>query len=90
VVEVAAGALVVVEGWRGDEVGMVVGAGADLPAGVRVVDEAVVVAAKQDQVVQSSGAALGPRGDVVGVGPAWWAVAVGEGTAAVADVQGAA
>lgn len=54
VVEVAAGALVVVEGGRWDEVGLPIGSGTDLPAGVRVVDELVVVAAEQDQVVSAS------------------------------------
>jgi hypothetical protein len=90
VVEVAAGSLLGVEGGWWDEVGVLVGAEADLPAAVGVVDESVVVAAEQDEVVQGGGTAVGPGGDVVGVGEAWWAVAVGEGAAAVADVQGAA
>jgi hypothetical protein len=69
VVEVAAGSLLGVEAGRWDEVGMPVGPKADLPAGVRVVDESVVVAAEQHEVVQGRGPALGPGGDVVGVGP---------------------
>jgi hypothetical protein len=60
----------------------------DVPA--VVVDDSVVVSAEQDQVGQLGGAAVGPEPDVVGVAPAGWAAAAGEGAAAVADDQGAA
>jgi hypothetical protein len=69
VAEVAAGLLEWVEVGRRDEVGVQVGTDADLPAGVRVVDKSVVVAAKQNEIVQGGGASVGPRGDVVGVRP---------------------
>ena len=90
VVEVAAGPLVWVEAGRGDEVGMAVRAEADLPAGVWVVDESVVPAAEQHEVVQVGGPAVDPRFDVVGLGPAWGPVTLGKRAAAVADVQGTA
>ena len=43
-----------------------------------VVDGVVVVGAEQDQVGQCGGSAVCPVLDVVGVGPARWAVALGE------------
>ena len=49
----------------------------------------MVVAAEQDGVVEVGGAAVGPVVDVVGVAPARWSVAAGEGAAAVAQHEGA-
>ena len=42
---------------------------------------------KQDAVVDGGGSAAAPGDDVVGVGPGWWAVAAGEGAAAVAEFE---
>ena len=73
-------------GWW-EELGVVVGGvEPDLPGGV--VDEAVVVAAEQDHVVQAGGAAVGPVLEVVGVAHQGWAGAVGEGAVLVAGDQG--
>src|SRR3982751_1680528 len=82
VIEVAAGPLLGGDGGRGGEVGSPVRAEGDLPAGGGWVEQPVVVAAEQHQVGQVGGSAVGPVGHVVGVGPAWWPVAVGEGAAA--------
>ena len=65
----------------------VVGVEADLPGGV--VDDAVVLAAEQDEVVQAGRAAVGPVDDVVGVAHHGWAGAAGEGAVVVAGDQGA-
>ena len=53
-------------GWWGEDGSAV--DDRDGPQGV--VDEVVVVAAEQDEVVQTGGAAVGPVFEVVGVGPA--------------------
>jgi hypothetical protein len=55
-----------------------------------VVDEPVVDCAEHDQVVQGGGAAVLPFVDVVDLAPGGWAVAAGEGAAAVADRHRAA
>ena len=59
---------------------------ADFPGGV--VDDAVVAAAQQDEIVEVGGAAVGPVSDVVGVGPAGGVGAAGVGAALVAGGQG--
>jgi hypothetical protein len=51
---------------------------------------AVVKAAEQRGVVEVSGAAVGPRGDVVGFAPGGGPVAAREGAAAVAGGEGEA
>jgi len=53
------------------------------------VDESVVVAAEEGEVVQAGGAAVGPVVEVVGVAHEWWAGACGEGAVLVAGDQGA-
>ena len=68
------------------ELGVSVGADVDVPA--VVVDDSVVVSAQEDQVGEFGGAAVGPEPDVVGVAPAGWAAAAGEGAAAVPDDEG--
>ena len=52
-----------VDGCRGYEPGVLIGADEDFP--VTVVDQAVVEPAEQDQVVHVGGAAVGPVPDVV-------------------------
>lgn len=52
-----------------------------------VVDGAVVVSAEQHKVVQRGDPAVRPVADVVGVGPARWAVTPGERAPAVPDDQ---
>src|SRR3954454_3798074 len=54
----------------------------------RVVDDSVVVAAQQGEVVQAGGAAVGPVSEVVGVAHQRWSGAAGEGAVPVADDQG--
>jgi hypothetical protein len=72
-------------GW--EELGFaVVGVEADLPGGV--VDDAVVFAAEQDEVVEGGFAAVGPVDDVVGVAHDWWSGAAGEGAVMVAGHEG--
>ena len=74
-------------GW--EEFGVSVsGVDADLP--LVLVDEAVVVAAEKDCVVEGGCSAVGPVADVVAVAPAGWSVAAGEGAAPVAQNEGAA
>ena len=73
---------------RGQELGLaVVGVEADLPRGV--VEDAVVFAADEDEVVQAGRAAVGPMHDVVGVTHHRWAGAAWEGTVPVAGHEGA-
>jgi hypothetical protein len=88
VVVVAAGDLVGVEPGGWGELGVAVGSEVDGP--VAVVQVSVVVAAEEDGVVEAGGASVGPVVDVVGVAPAGWAVAAGEGAASVAEDEGAA
>ena len=72
-------------GW--EELGSAVGrVEPDLPGGV--VDDAVVVAAEQDQVRQGRDAAVGPVDDVVGVGHHRGSGAAGERAVVVAADQG--
>ena len=82
-VVVAAGELVGIEPGRRDELGVAVAAEPHGP--VAAVDVAVVVTAEQHRVGHAGVAAVGPVPDVVAVAPAWWAVAAGEGAAAVAE-----
>jgi hypothetical protein len=64
---------------------VVVGVDPDLPrCGV---DDRVVMAAEQDEVVQGGGAAVDPVHDVVGVAGDRWAGAAGEGAVSVAGDQ---
>ena len=51
---------------------------------------AVVVAAEQGGVGEVGVSAVGPRNDVVGLGPLWGCVAAGEGTPAIAGGEDAA
>jgi hypothetical protein len=57
-----------------------------LPGGV--VEDPVVVAADQHEVVQGGGAVVGPVSEVVGVAHHGWAGAGGEGAVVVAGDQG--
>jgi hypothetical protein len=66
----------------GGDVHGVVGEEFEVPAGF--VDEPVVVAAEEHEVVAVGGAAVFPGDDVVGVAPLRWAVAAGEPAVAVA------
>lgn len=52
-----------------------------------VVDHAMVGSTQQEKVGQACGAALGPRDEVVSVGPAGWAVAAGEAAAAISGAE---
>jgi hypothetical protein len=79
----------VVEVGRWEVFGEFVGAELHGPV-VVVVDLSVVVAAEEGEVVEVGGAAVGPVFEVVGVAPAGWAVAAGEGAAVVAGDEGAA
>ena len=62
------------------------GVDVDLPGGL--VDQGVVFAAEQDEVVEGCGAVVGPVGDVVGVAGDGEAGAAGEGAVLVAEDQG--
>ena len=64
----------------------VVGVEAYLPGGV--VDDAVVSAAQEGEVIQCRVAAVGPVGEVVGVAHDWWSGAGGEGAVPVAEDEG--
>src|SRR3954453_12460232 len=57
-----------------------------LPGGV--VEDPVVVAADEHEVVQGGGAVVGPVPEVVGVAHDWWSGAGGEGAVVVAGDQG--
>ena len=74
-------------GWGRNSGSRSCGVEADLPGGV--VEDAVVFAAEQDEVVEVGGAAVGPVDDVVGVAHDRWAGAAGEGAVSVAGDQGA-
>ena len=68
---------------RWEELGSaVVGVDPDLPGGV--VDDPVVLAAEEDEVVELGLAAVGPVGDVVGVAHRGGSGAAGEGAVLVA------
>ena len=73
-------------GWWEELGSAVVGIQADLPGGV--VDDAVVVAAEQDEVVQGGRPVVGPVHDVVGVAHHRGLGAAGEGAVPVAADQG--
>jgi hypothetical protein len=53
-----------------------------------MVDDSVVVAAQQGEVLEVGSTAGCPVGDVVGVAHQGWSVAAGEGAVSVADDQG--
>ena len=53
-----------------------------------VVDDAVVMAAEQGEVVELGWAAVDPVGEVVGVAHEGWSSAGGEGAVSVAEDQG--
>jgi len=75
-----------VQAWGWEELGLsVVGVEADFPGGV--VDQPVVHAAEQDEVVQAGGSAVDPVHDVVGVAGDREAVTTRERAVLVAQHQ---